>query len=187
MPKREPLSTTMTIDKHETTATLQAAKAVSEGNAAAIKKHTTPIQDKKLIEYIEIAKKAQAQRLKAPLVGVRAKYSSPMKSQINRLSADTGGQDGQYHWYYGNAKKAGEYARSGYEPVVENGEQVNANGSPLWKIPIAFHQAELNAVVARDKEQLRVKTRRDTKNIKHNNPHATEQVTMTRDGVDLLE
>jgi hypothetical protein len=187
MPKREPLSTTMTIDKHETITTLQAAKAVSEGNSAAIKKDTTLIHDKKVKEYLEAAKKAQAQRLKAPLTGVTHQGKSPRKNTIQRLSVNSGGQDGNFHFVWGDKSKSVTYANAGYEPVIEHGEHVQDQGDPLWKIPTEFYRAEVDASVERDRQQLRVKTRRDTKNIKHNNPHATEQVTMTRDGVDLLE
>jgi hypothetical protein len=184
MPKREPLST---VSERETTNILRAAKATNTGQITAIKKDEKPIQDKKVLEYIETAKKVQAQRLRAPLTGVNTRYASSRKNTIHRLSSDSGGQDGTFHWFWGHSKKSIEYVNQGYEPVTENGEHVHDQGSPLWKIPTEFFHAERDAAVERDRQQLRVKTRQDTKTIKQNNPNATEQVTMTRDGVDLLE
>lgn len=143
--------------------------------------------DPQLLDYAARAKRAQAQRKLAPLTGVVSRVQIPMVEIVDRLSASTGGQNGEYHWFWGLQDQSSFYADHGYEPVVESNEQVRYQGTPLWKIPTEFYHAELAAVSARDKAQMRTKVAQDKKDsVRRKTTPEPEEITVTRDGKDLL-
>lgn len=141
-------------------------------------------------DYFERAKRARKMRKMAPATGVVSRMSHPMKDAVKQFSANTGGQDGEWHWFYGLQKKAAFYADHGYEPYIVDGHQFHVEDMFLWRIPTEFYEQEIKAMKDRDALQIREKTRKDTKDIKRQRTpgvKAEEEITMTRDGEDLLE
>ena len=172
-------------NKSTTTSTLKASKAIMDGQAPV--KTTGSVNDPKVLEYLKTAQRVQRQRKLAPITSVTSRYGSPSKNIINRLSKDSGGQNGKYHWIWGTKDSGDHLASMGYEPVVEHGEQIQNSGKPLWKVPTEFYRVEVDATIERDRQQLRVKTRKDKQAVIERNPEANEDVSITRDGKDLLE
>jgi len=169
-------------------------KAAKDDGAVATVAQAPPAEaeqamppDPQLLDYAERAKRAQAQRKLAPATGVVSRAQIPMVEIVERFSASTGGQNGEYHWFWGLKDNSSFYADHGYEPVLESGAQVQYEGMPLWKIPTEFYRDELAAVSDRDRAQMRTKVARDKKiSADRKTTPGTEEVTMTRDGKDLL-
>ena len=111
--------------------------------------------DEVAADYLERAAAAQKRRRDAPRTGVIGTIEIPQKSAIERFSRDTGGQDGEFHLWFGDRKKADADADRGNEPVMHQGKQYEIDGDPMWRMPIDLHNADMAQNVAQSASMLR--------------------------------
>ena len=106
---------------------------------------------KELLELTRIGLAAAKMRRASPMLTSRGDITIPRKAQIKRLAADTGGQDGEFHWSHQDRLHSDRLAQDGYIPAIEprTGDWANDQGDPLWKLPIDLwerHLAENSAI-----------------------------------------
>jgi hypothetical protein len=104
--------------------------------------------DPKLADYMARAKVARELRKAAPVTSLKGAIRIPQKEAIARFSKDSGGQDGTFHWMFGDREKSDFYADHGYEPVLHQGMHYHIDGDPMWKIPADIHQEDLDSIAA---------------------------------------
>jgi len=134
-----------------------------------------------IAEQIARAKAAQEMRASAPAVDVHGFVTIPQKDIINRLAADEGGQDGEFHYTFQDRFDVEKMIDQGYEPVIDpnTGKQVFFQGDPLMKTPTALFEQSLRENKARSDALLGSKLKADKK--------ATgEQVRISRGGKEVF-
>ena len=144
------------------------------------------IRDAETQDYIERAKIAREQRRAAPMTGLDGKIKIPQKEAIARFSKDTGGQNGEFHWMFGDREMSSYYADQGYEPVLDQGRHFSIAGDPMWKIPTDLHQSQLEAIAAESNRILKAR-REETVEGTEGGATATNEVKVSDGSGDVKQ
>ena len=141
--------------------------------------------DVKAMDYADRARRARENRKLAPQVSVSGAMTVPQKEIIARFARDEGGQDGKFHYFFGDKDLSDRYADNGAEPVFHQGDHYNYLGDPMWKIPTDLHKQDLDAVVARSNTLLHAnRTRQPSSN---SSVQGESEVTVTRGDEVVLD
>ena len=111
------------------------------------------------------AESAREMRRAAPAVTATGLVAIPQKSIINRVSKDTGGQDGEWHWSFHDRNKLEQDIDQGFEPGIDpaTGKWENFGGDTLTKIPTADWDRMLRENKARSDAMLGERMKADAK------------------------
>jgi hypothetical protein len=127
---------------------------------------STPVDAGEAAKLQRLQKRAQAareMRRAAPEATATGLVTVPQKDIINRVSRDTGGQDGDWHWTFQDRRDEDRLIDLGYEPGIDpqTGKWVHYQGDPLWKLPTQDHEQMLKENSARSQAMLGTKMKAD--------------------------
>lgn len=127
-------------------------------------------------DYIRRAKIAREQRAAAPMTGDTGRIRIRQKEAFERFSKDSGGQDGEFHFMFGDRELSDFYADHGYEPVLFQGRHHQIDGDPMWKIPTEMFDEDIAQVEAQSNRILQSKR---TLSQSTDEVHGTTEVKVT--------
>ena len=124
------------------------------------KSYPLPAEEVALVaSLIDRAKSAREMRAAAPPVTVDGKVTIPQKEIINRVSKDTGGQDGDWHWTFQDHRDVDRLVEQAYEPGIDpvTGRWQKYEGDVLMRCRTEDFELSLKANKAKSDLMLRDK------------------------------
>ena len=126
---------------------------------SAEQKTSTPELREMIARAQEAARIQRELRKSAPDISTRSRRKTvPQKVLLEKYARRDGFEkndaSGGYHYMFGDRVLRSIYPDQAYEPVLDNGKQVNYHGDEMWKKPMDLYDDFLQEAVDADQQRM---------------------------------